>query len=142
MYVPSATWAELEPTVSRLPVPIVIDHMGGIMADGAENEPGRLAVLRLLDSGKCWIKCSGYRSSVAGHPYADVAPIARLLFRHAPERCVWGTDWPHPHLQDHMPDDGALLDLLSDWEPNDAVWHRILVDNPAQLYGFGSLTGP
>lgn len=84
------------------------------------------------------MKISGYRSSSAGYPYADVAPIARALIAAAPERCVWGTDWPHPSLfgTTHMPDDGELLNLLGDWEPRPELWQKILVDNPARLYGF------
>jgi len=136
MYVPAQTWHDLAPMVKELPVPIVMDHMAGIMANQGDSELGYSAVLRLLDTGRCWVKLSGYRSSVEGHPYADVAPLARRLASHVPDHCVWGTDWPHPHLQGHMPDDGALLDLLAAWVPDIAARHRILTDNPARLYGF------
>ena len=72
-----------------------------------------------------------------GHPYDDVAWLARTYVRHAPERCVWGSDWPHPHMPtDYMPDDGDLIDLLLDWAPEQAIRNRILADNPAKLYGF------
>jgi predicted TIM-barrel fold metal-dependent hydrolase len=94
------------------------------------------AILKLLDTGRCWVKLCGYRNSVAGHPYADVAPLARRFIAHAPERCLWGTDWPHTNVKDHVPDDGDLLDLLRDWAPDEAVRNRILVSNPAALYGF------
>jgi predicted TIM-barrel fold metal-dependent hydrolase len=138
MYVPAATWRELEPTMRALPVPVVMDHMAGILADQRQDDADRAAVMRLLDTGQCWVKLSGYRSSVEGHPYADVAPLARSLLEAVPNRCVWGTDWPHPNMTRHMPDDGALLDLLADWVPDQAQRHRILVDNPASLYGFDS----
>ncbi len=141
MYVPARTWHELEPVIRDLPTPVVMDHMAGIRADAPGDDADTAAVLRLLDTGRCWVKLSGYRSSVAGHPYDDVAPLARRLAAHVPERCVWGTDWPHPNLHDHMPDDGALLDLLSAWVPDAARRHRILVDNPARLYGFAGREG-
>jgi predicted TIM-barrel fold metal-dependent hydrolase len=110
--------------------------MGHIMAGTSENDPGRLAVLRLLGTGKCWVKLSGYRSSIAGPPFTDVALIARMLIEHAGERCVWGTDWPHPNMHAYMPDDGNLLDLLADWTTGEGTLRQILVDNPAKLYGF------
>ncbi len=137
MYVPAQTWHDLSPVIPGLPVPVVMDHLAGIKADQDERDAGTAAVLRLLDTGRCWVKLSGYRASVAGHPYHDVAPLARRLAAQAPDRCVWGTDWPHPNMYEHMPDDGALLDLLADWVPDTAQRRRILVDNPARLYGFG-----
>lgn len=141
MYVPAQTWHDLAPVITELPVPVVMDHLAGILADQTERDAGYAAVLRLLDSGRCWVKLSGYRASVAGYPYGDVAPLARRLAAQVPERCVWGTDWPHPNMHEHMPDDGELLDLLADWIPDDPQRHRILVDNPARLYGFAALGG-
>jgi len=141
MYVPAQTWHDLAPVIQGLPVPVVMDHMAGILADQTERDAGHAAVLRLLDGGRCWVKLSGYRASVAGYPYDDVAPLARKLATLVPERCVWGTDWPHPNMHEHMPDDGALLDLLADWVPDETQRHRILVDNPARLYGFDALGG-
>ena len=141
MYVPAQTWADLASVVQALPVAVVMDHMAGIHADTPEGDEGLAAVLRLLERGRFWVKLSGYRSSVAGHPYADVAPLARRLAALAPERCVWGTDWPHPNMHAHMPDDGELLDLLAAWVPDEGRRHRILVDNPARLYGFGPIGG-
>jgi predicted TIM-barrel fold metal-dependent hydrolase len=89
----------------------------------------------MLESPQCWVKISGYRIS-AGPPFADVAPFARALLDAAPDRAVWGTDWPHPSLQTWMPEDGHLLDLLGQWAPSDAERRRVLVENPARLYGF------
>jgi predicted TIM-barrel fold metal-dependent hydrolase len=83
------------------------------------------------------VKLCGYRISSDRPPYADVAPFARALIAAGAERCVWGTDWPHPSLAKDMPDDGRLLDLLTDWAPDIAVRKRILVDNAAAFYGFG-----
>ncbi|MBD0270705.1 MAG: amidohydrolase family protein [Acetobacteraceae bacterium] len=129
---------DMEPTLRRLPVPVVLDHMGGVKAAaGGVGHFGFRSLLRLLEGGRAWVKLSGYRSS-AGPPYADVAPMARALLAAAPDRCVWGTDWPHPSLHDpaEVPDDGELLDALGAWAPDDAVRRAVLVDNPARLYGF------
>ena len=138
MYVPRHLWTELLPIVADLPVPVVFDHMGGMLANTAENDPDILGMLRLLESARCWVKMCGYRASVAGHPYADVTPLARRFIRHATDRCVWGTDWPHTTMEGYMPDDGDLLDLLGEWAPDAAERQKILVDNPAALYAFAS----
>ncbi|RDJ20352.1 hydrolase [Bosea caraganae] len=137
LYVPPVSWPDILPTLAKLPVPAVLDHMAALSADEARNDPAVVAaILRLLDAGKAWVKLCGYRASAAGHPYADVPPLAKLLIAHAPSRCVWGSDWPHTAIAGHMPDDGDLIDLLLDWEPDEAVRKAILVDNPARLYGF------
>jgi predicted TIM-barrel fold metal-dependent hydrolase len=138
MYVPPAVWPALLPIIETLPVPVVFDHMAAMKAGFDENDPVLLDILRKLESGRHWVKLCGYRASVAGYPYDDVAKLAKLLILHAPERCVWGTDWPHTNVAGHMPDDGALLDLLHDWAPDAAVRQKILVDNPATLYRFKS----
>lgn len=136
LYVDGATLIALAPRLAALPVPVVLDHMGGIRAAAGAGDPAFPALLRLLDSGRAWVKLCGYRSS-EGPPYADLRAPARALIAHAPERCLWGTDWPHPHLEGRaMPDDGTLLDLLHDWAETEARVCRILVDNPATLYGF------
>jgi predicted TIM-barrel fold metal-dependent hydrolase len=97
-------------------------------------------VLRLLETGRCWIKLVGYRVSTDGPPYLDVAPLTTALVDAAPKRCLWGTDWPHVYLEGQpMPDDGQLLDQLYDLLPAKAI-RNILVDNPSQLYGFDALT--
>ena len=93
----------------------------------------------MLDTGRVWVKISGpMRCSEQDPPYADLLPYAHALVRHAPERLLWGTDWPHIAMFDQvMPNDGDLLDLLLDQVPDEATRHRILVDNPRALYGFG-----
>ncbi|MBL6080258.1 amidohydrolase family protein [Belnapia sp. T18] len=128
----------LEPVLARLPCPLVIDHMGGVKSgDQGLDHPAFQALLRLLRGG-AWAKLCGYRSSTAGAPYADVAAMARTMIEAAPERCVWGTDWPHPSLAspEEVPDDGVLMDAFGDWAPEPAQRQAILVDNPARLYGF------
>jgi predicted TIM-barrel fold metal-dependent hydrolase len=136
MYVPTAVWPEILPIVEHLPVPVVFDHMGGMMADTPADDPVFRRILRLLESGRCWTKLTGYRPSVEGPPYKDVLPLARRFLEHAADRCVWGTDWPHTNIEGYMPDDGDLLDQLGEWAPDPAMLKKVLVDNPAELYRF------
>jgi len=136
MYLPPAIWPDVLPIVERLPVPVVFDHMGGMMADTSIADPIFRRILWLLESGRCWTKLTGYRPSVAGPPYTDVMPLARHFIEHAQDRCVWGTDWPHTNIEGYMPDDGDLLDQLGEWTADPGVRKKILVDNPATLYGF------
>jgi predicted TIM-barrel fold metal-dependent hydrolase len=130
--------ADLAPMIRKLPVTVVLDHMAGVQSDRGTASPEFRAATGLLQSGQAYVKLSGYRSSVKGYPYDDVALLARAYIEAAPDRCVWGTDWPHPNLYGttHMPDDGQLLDLLGEWAPSDELRRKILVDNPARLYGF------
>lgn len=136
LYTKGPALKELAPHLARLPVPLVLDHMAGVDAadgpEGAELE----AALRLLETGNVWVKISGYRSSKP--PYNDLLPIARRFVAAAPERCVWGTDWPHTQFEtkEQMTDDGMLLDWLFDWVPDAATREKILVTNPAALYRF------
>jgi predicted TIM-barrel fold metal-dependent hydrolase len=128
-----AALAEMLPRLMTLPAPLVLDHMGGADArDPSSLEP----TLRLLEAGRAWVKLCGYRASRP--PYGDLGPLARRLVAAAPERCVWGTDWPHTQFAtpEEMLDDGMLLDWLEDWVPEEAQRHAILVDNPARLYRF------
>ena len=118
------------------PVPVVVDHMGHMAVTRGVAARGFQGLLRLLREGRCWVKLSGaYRISSAGHPYADALPFVRALVEANPERLVWGTDWPHPSVAT-MPNDGDLVDLVADWLPDAALRERVLVHNPARLYGF------
>ena len=92
----------------------------------------------LVDSGRCWVKLSApYHGSKTGAPdYADVTETAKELIRAAPERMLYATNWPHPSLKSNHPDDAGLLDLLNEWAGSEAVRQKILVSNPAKLYGF------
>ena len=127
--------ADIAPRLARLPVEVVIDHLGGVPAALGTAHPQFQALLRLLDSGRAWIKLCSYRASSAGHPWSDPAPNVKALVTAAPERCVWGTDWPHPQM-DPVPDASRLFDQFVDWVPNEAMRKRVLVDNAARLYGF------
>lgn len=99
-------------------------------------------MLNLVETGRCWVKIAGaYEFSKSGAPdFEDVARLMRVLIKAAPERVIWGSNWPHALAEKvGYPDDGQLLDLLLDWAPDENVRRRILVDNPAQLYGFPPL---
>ena len=126
-----------------LPNDIVLDHFGTIVAEAGLEQPAFQTILRMLDTGRTWVKLSGpMRCSRLDPPYADMVPFARRLVAHAPERLIWGTDWPHPNMNDQvMPNDGDLLDLMLDWAPDEAVRNRILIDNPGRLYDFGPPPG-
>jgi len=128
---------ELAPRLRNLPVPVVVDHMGHMKTGHGIDHPGFQTLVELVRDGVCWIKLSGnYRISSAGPPYRDAIPFARALIEAAPQHMVWGTDWPHPALNEFMPNDGDLLDALDDYAPEADLKQAILVDNPARLYGF------
>ncbi len=123
--------------LDRMPVPYVIDHMARIDAGaGLDQEPFQ-RLLALLADARAWVKISGAERLTAGGepPYDDVVPFARALIAAAPDRVLWGTDWPHPNVR-HVPDDGDLVDLLTAFAPDEATRHRILVTNPERLYDF------
>jgi D-galactarolactone isomerase len=121
----------------RLPGHFVIDHIGKYIDPVAPEDEAFQALLRLLDTGRCWVKLSApYESSKSGAPaYGDVARLARALVKHAPERMLWASNWPHPY-RSPIPSSAAMLDLLLEWAPDDVARRRVLVDNPAELYGF------
>ncbi len=126
----------LAPRLARMPIPIVIDHMGHFPAVEGVAHPGFQALLSLVRDG-AWAKLSGaYRLAKAATGYHETIALARALVEAAPSRCVWGSDWPHVSTWDTMPNVGDLLDLLADWVPDETARTRILVDNPHRLYGF------
>jgi predicted TIM-barrel fold metal-dependent hydrolase len=135
--------------VAASPVPVVFDHFGGAAARRGVEQPGFADLLELVKSGKAYVKISGgYRASELAPDYPDAAPLARALIAANSDRILWGTDWPHPNSvtpPDKKPtdvtpmfqiDDGALLNQLPVWAPDAAIRKKILVDNPARLYGF------
>jgi predicted TIM-barrel fold metal-dependent hydrolase len=139
----------LKDSFAASPVAVVFDHFGGAQAALGVDQPGFADLLELVKSGKAYVKISGaYRASKLGPDYADAAPLARALIAANPDRIIWGTDWPHPDSSsvpgrkptDIAPlfqiDDGRLLNQLPVWAPDAAIRNKILVDNPARLYGF------
>jgi D-galactarolactone isomerase len=127
-----------EAQIRRVPGKFIIDHTGKFLEPVATDHESFRALLRLLDTGRCWVKLSApYETSKSGAPkYEDVSRIARALVKHAPERMLWASNWPHPSERKAPPDDADMLDLLLDWAPDDATRRRILADNPAQLFGW------
>lgn len=132
------TLPELMPRMTKLPVPGVIDHMGHTPVAGGIGAPGFAALRHLVRDHGYWVKLSGaYRISEQSPAFADVVPIAQALIDDAPDRVLWGSDWPHVSLTaDRMPDTGRLCNLIADWAPAEATRRKILVTNPAHLYGF------
>jgi predicted TIM-barrel fold metal-dependent hydrolase len=135
--------------VATSPVPVVFDHFGGAQAALGVGQPGFADLLELVKSGKAYVKISGaYRASKLGPDYADATPLAQALIAANVDRIVWGTDWPHPdsvtppgkQISDVTPlfqiDDGRLLNQLPVWTSDAGIRKKILVDNPARLYGF------
>ena len=128
----------LDAMFADFPTDIVIGHMGYMRPGRDIGEAGFEAMVRLARAGGCWVKLTGpYRISAGDLPYGDVKAVARALVEAAPGRVVWGTDWPHVMVTKPMPNDGDLCDLLADWVPDADLRKRLLVDNPAELYGFG-----
>jgi predicted TIM-barrel fold metal-dependent hydrolase len=141
---------EIKDQVAASPAPTVFDHFGGAVAERGVGQPGFADLIELVKSGKAYVKISGaYRASKLAPDYADAAPLAKALIEANPDRIIWGTDWPHPNsvtppgkqISDVTPlfqiDDGRLFNQLPVWAPDAAVRQKILVDNPARLYGFG-----
>jgi 2-pyrone-4,6-dicarboxylate lactonase len=125
--------------LARLRVPYVLDHMGDFDASAGAGSPDWQLILGLVRDG-AWVKLSGaYR--LTDPPYAATAPFARQLAEAAPDRCLYGSDWPHPGFWGPMPNDGDLVDLLADWVPDERARRAILTSNAHRLYGFGGDRG-
>jgi len=150
LFVGSSILPSVESGVLQSALPIVFDHFGGVRAEAGVTDPGFQSLVRMVRSGRAYVKVSGaYRVSASGPPdYADVRPFARALIEANPERVLWGSDWPHPDSRRHegpdvsaispnLPvDDVATLNQLAVWAPEASRRRTIIVDNPARLYGF------
>jgi predicted TIM-barrel fold metal-dependent hydrolase len=148
-YTNLALLTNIKDVLASSPVPIVFDHFGGADADKGLEQPGWAELVEAVKSGKVYVKISGaYRLSNKGPDYPDSVPFAKALIAANPDRLVWGSDWPHPDSvtppgkksTDLNPllqiEDGRVLNLLAEWTPDAATRKKILVDNPARLYGF------
>ncbi|MGB9643582.1 MAG: amidohydrolase family protein, partial [Stellaceae bacterium] len=135
---PAAKIMEIKDILNRVPSPIVFDHLAHIPEPEGTAHPLFGVVLALIDKGKTWVKLSGaYADTKVGPPsYSDSSAVARAYVQKAPERLVWGSDWPHPSERDNKPDDAILFNLLLDWAPDERIRNGILVQNPEALYGF------
>lgn len=147
IYAATPVVAGIKDLVLASPVPVVFDHFGGAQAAQGLQQPGFADLLEMVRAGKAYVKVSGaYRASTQGPDYADAAPLAKALIAANPDRILWGTDWPHPDTASGRAatelspllqiDDGRLMNQLPLWAPDAAVRKKILVDNPARLYGF------
>ena len=122
---------------AEFPSVMMIDHMGRPDVAKGVNAPGFQALIRALKTKRVWSKLSApYRTSRAPIPYNDLNPFAQALVAAAPGQLVFGTDWPHVMMEGEMPNTGTLVEQLSAWVPDEATRRKILVDNPARLYGF------
>ena len=130
---------EREALIKRVKGTLVIDHVGKFLEPVPVDHPAFAVLRRLLDNGRTWVKLSApYEVSKSGPPFFDdVGALAKIIAAQAPDRMVWASNWPHPTPPvDQKPDDAMLLDLLLDWVPDEAARHKVLVDNPAKLYGY------
>ena len=149
MFTSLAMISAIKDQVAASPVPVVFDHFGGAVAELGPAQPGFSDLLELVRAGHAYVKISGaYRASKLAPDYPDVIPLAKALIAANPDRIIWGSDWPHPNstalpgktAADVTPlfqiDDGRLFNQLPVWAPDAAIRQKILVDNPARLYGF------
>jgi predicted TIM-barrel fold metal-dependent hydrolase len=129
---------QMEDLLRRLPSQLVFDHLGNPPLPAGSQHPSHGIIRGLVDRGRSWVKLSGaYLNSKSGPPYPEATAIAQDFARAAPQRMVWGSDWPHPTSPGPTkPDDALLFDLLAQWVPDETMRHRILVENPEALYGF------
>jgi 2-pyrone-4,6-dicarboxylate lactonase len=135
---PGKDIVELIPTFTALKVPMSIGHFAYQPATAGVRAPGFQALLELMRRGNTWMKISGANrvSATDLPPYDDVKPMARALIEAAPDRIMWGTDWPHPNKYVVNPNDGDLVDALGDWVTDQAMRRKVLVDTPAAFYRF------
>jgi predicted TIM-barrel fold metal-dependent hydrolase len=124
----------LTPTIRKLEMPFVIDHMGRVESAKGVEQPAFKALLELVRMDNCWIKVSG-SERISFPPYDAAVPFARALIETAPDRCLWGTDFPHPNPT-HEADEADLVDLIPQFVPDAVLQKKLLVDNPARLYEF------
>jgi 2-pyrone-4,6-dicarboxylate lactonase len=128
---------ELAPALARVPVPVVVDHMGRMEHHHGTNNPGFQALVRGVGEGRLWSKVSGtYRLGASPPDYIEAKPFHDALLAANPSNLVWGSDWPHPRPEGPTPDAQHLLRLFLDWTPGEQHRRAILADNPARLYDF------
>jgi predicted TIM-barrel fold metal-dependent hydrolase len=128
---------ETIPILDAIGLPVLVDHMGRTDARAGTGTPGFQALLRYVGEGKGWVKVSGaHRLSTNSPGYPEARPFHEALVHANPDNIVWGSDWPHPRIEGEMPNAGRLYELFHDWTPDEATRRKILVDNPARLYGF------
>jgi predicted TIM-barrel fold metal-dependent hydrolase len=125
-------------TLRKLPLPVIIDHFGGVISRTGINQSALNALLDLADEPHIWVKFAAHdRMLHRGARFDDIVSVARQIIERTPDRVIWGTDWPHPYLFRHgdVPNDGDLMNMLLDFAPEEAARQKILADNPARLFG-------
>jgi predicted TIM-barrel fold metal-dependent hydrolase len=136
LWIQSERLLGISPLLEQVKVPIVLDHMGNFPVRYGTQGSEFQSIVRLMESGRYWVKLIGYRLSEQAPSYADVTGPAKALLRAAPEHCLWGSDWPHLHMEHRpIPNPADLLDNAYEWLSDDEI-KRVFVDNPARLYGF------
>jgi predicted TIM-barrel fold metal-dependent hydrolase len=126
--------------INQIRVPFVIDHMGRVRAEAGLDQQPFMQLLELMRNPLAWVKvCGSERVSVGRRPFDDAVPFARALIDAAPDRVLWGTDWPHPNISKDMPNDGELVNLLLGFCDDSETLRKLLVDNPERLYDFSPL---
>jgi 2-pyrone-4,6-dicarboxylate lactonase len=137
IHVDAADLIEFEDLFASIDMPKVIDHMGRVPTSGGIHQQPFQILLNFMEREDFWVKvCGSERISQAGPPFYDAIPYAQALIHVAPDRILWGTDWPHPNIKEHMPNDGDLVDLVPLFALDETLQKKVLVDNPARLYGF------
>lgn len=132
-----APLAEMESVLRELPTDAVIDHLGSLRPSAGLGQPGFQSLLRLVRTGRCWVKLScGYRMSAVAPPYEDMVPYVQALLSLRPDRLLWASDWPHVSFEGAMPNTTDLLDQMLTWVPDERQRNQIFVRNPELLYGF------
>ncbi len=136
VYLEAADLEELTPFLLQLPTTVVVDHMGRPdVAKGVDHKDFQRFITLMQDNKNIWTKVScPERLSLTGPDYDDVVPFGQALVKRFPDRVLWGTDWPHPNMKSHMPDDGNLVDVIPKIAPSRAAQQALLVDNPMRLY--------
>jgi predicted TIM-barrel fold metal-dependent hydrolase len=128
-----------KPQILNTPGRFVLEHMGGVDPSKGIDGEGFKFMLACLDTGRCWVKLSPRISKQDDFPFSDTDPLVKKLVEHAPNRLLWGSDWPHPQYFKPMPNDTRLLDMMLDWVPDEKTRKLIFVDNPAEIFGFPKL---
>jgi predicted TIM-barrel fold metal-dependent hydrolase len=137
----SSELVDVEPMLKEVRSPFVLDHLARITGDEGVDSPAFATLMRLLDTGRCWVKLASlYRLSSQPYPHRDMLPMIERVVAERPDRILWGSNWPHPICTVPMPDDGDLVDLIPLWFPDERTQRLVLVDNPAKLYGFPTST--
>jgi 2-pyrone-4,6-dicarboxylate lactonase len=129
-------FADQHRALIELEVPLVLDHMGAFDHSRGTADPAFQTMLGLLAAGQIWIKLTAYRLSSSYPDYGDIRPFHEAMLEANPDQLVWGSDWPHFRMSDRMPDDGQLIDRCLEWTGDDELARKVLVDNPARLYGW------